>query len=233
MAVIRNFLLEEFSVLHLFSYVVNNLGDVVSNSEKFNLISTDGFSFSLRGKNFEYNNQNDLIDGTIKTVDFFFEDQTLATMTDISLDAAKFYDALDAIYRKGDGRDLEKILGNLSYDYSGSPYNDLFLGGRRDDKIDGNAGNDVLAGERGDDEIEGGKGDDTFLYNAPWDDDTILDFRSGQDEVDLSGVKGLKSFDQIEQRDNRDGNAVATFKDSSIVFDGLKWKDLDEGDFIF
>lgn len=70
-----------------------------------------------------------------------------------------------------------------------------------DDKLDGGPGNDLLVGDTGDDLLTGGTGRDVFRFEAfeflpTYSDvrgwfgsgiDTITDFRSGQDRLDLTG----------------------------------------------
>jgi Ca2+-binding RTX toxin-like protein len=70
-----------------------------------------------------------------------------------------------------------------------------------DDWLDGGPGDDLLVGDTGDDRLTGGRGRDTFLFAAfeavdefsgfrAWfgsGSDTITDFRSGEDRLDLRG----------------------------------------------
>jgi serralysin len=65
------------------------------------------------------------------------------------------------------------------------------LGGK--DRLSGGAGNDVLSGGAGLDRLRGGVGADTFEFSSIRDmtrnmrtTDVILDFRRGQDKIDLS-----------------------------------------------
>ncbi|MDW8371769.1 MAG: calcium-binding protein [Geminicoccaceae bacterium] len=69
------------------------------------------------------------------------------------------------------------------------------------DVLDGGAGDDLLVGDTGDDRLTGGSGRDTFLFAAfeavggfsgfrGWfgsGNDTVTDFRSGEDRLDLRG----------------------------------------------
>lgn len=79
------------------------------------------------------------------------------------------------------------------------------IGGRGDDILVGNdvannlvggAGNDVLWGGLGADLLVGGEGDDTFIFTSIIEStasqlDKVLDFTSGQDKIDLSGMLGF------------------------------------------
>lgn len=77
-----------------------------------------------------------------------------------------------------------------------SPYDDLpdamFAAYGGDDFLDGGAGDDLLLGGAGNDEMIGGSGRDTFLffptyrYETTSELDRIVDFRSGEDRLDLT-----------------------------------------------
>lgn len=98
--------------------------------------------------------------------------------------------------------------------------NDSLEGGARGDTLDGGAGNDVLKGLLGDDWLRGGEGDDQldggagrdslqggagrdiFLFSDPIERDSIEDFRSAEDVIDLSRLdakagEGIDHFNWI------------------------------------
>ncbi|UPV96478.1 M10 family metallopeptidase C-terminal domain-containing protein [Paracoccus denitrificans] len=79
----------------------------------------------------------------------------------------------------------------------GDAGDDLLGGGDGHDLIEGGDGNDTLVGGRGCDTLVGGLGADVFVFSAPEDldgsTDVILDFTSGEDKIDLSGL-GLTSI---------------------------------------
>ena len=99
----------------------------------------------------------------------------------------------------GDGDDV--INGNKNEDtIFGGAGNDLIYGGRGFDVIDGGDGNDTLSGDRGNDTLTGGLGSDHFQFNRVPEInniDTILDFQSGQDVIDLSASIFTSFSDQI------------------------------------
>ncbi|WP_294091128.1 Calx-beta domain-containing protein [Sphingomonas sp.] len=69
----------------------------------------------------------------------------------------------------------------------------VYFGGRAGDTLIGGAGNDWIYGGRGADQLTGGAGADTFVYNEAAESsgttyDTITDFLSGIDKIDLPGV---------------------------------------------
>ena len=80
----------------------------------------------------------------------------------------------------------------------GGAGNDLLVGNAIDNLLEGGAGNDIIFGGGGGDELLGGAGADTFvfgtanysLYTAP---DWIMDFTSGKDKIDLSGLAEFAS----------------------------------------
>ena len=86
---------------------------------------------------------------------------------------------------------------------------DVMSGGTGNDNLTGNGGNDVIDGGEGDDfifggaagdDLTGGAGADTFIYGAVTDSqgtqvDTIADFVSGEDIIDLSAISvGVGSY---------------------------------------
>lgn len=79
-------------------------------------------------------------------------------------------------------------------DLSGGTGEDVLFGGAGNDSIDGGADDDFIAGGADGDILTGGAGDDTFAYFAASDSqnaevDTIMDFVSGEDMIDLSAVE--------------------------------------------
>lgn len=75
----------------------------------------------------------------------------------------------------------------------GGEGNDQLFGGAGSDTLDGGAGNDVLNGGPEADILIGGAGSDTFLFQTtsvslPSDRDTIQDFVSGVDKIDLRQI---------------------------------------------
>ena len=69
-------------------------------------------------------------------------------------------------------------------------------GGGGADLMLGGGGNDTLAGNGGDDSLRGNGGRDVFQFRASDRDDTILDFRQGQDLIEI--LSGANSFDALD-----------------------------------
>ena len=80
--------------------------------------------------------------------------------------------------------------------------NDNLKGGSGNDKLKGNAGNNRLNGGTGRDQLKGGEGQDIFVYTSVKDgQDSILDFKVGEDKFDLSSIlsdAGYKSATPFE-----------------------------------
>lgn len=99
----------------------------------------------------------------------------------------------------------DTLFGNDDDDVlNGGDDNDTLHGGYGEDELNGGDGNDVLIGYAGADTLTGGAGADTFKIHSPWDvlfnngwnwsynrdgeRDTITDFVSGEDKIDLNGL---------------------------------------------
>jgi Ca2+-binding RTX toxin-like protein len=74
-------------------------------------------------------------------------------------------------------------LGNSVYGNAGA---NILNGGGGNDQLVGGAGNDRLNGGTGSDTLNGGSGDDRFVFTGTPGSDTIVDFTSGTDKLDLS-----------------------------------------------
>ncbi|WP_341367465.1 M10 family metallopeptidase C-terminal domain-containing protein [Yoonia sp. BS5-3] len=135
---------------------------------------------------------------------------------------------------------------------SGGNGGDTIYGGKGDDTISGDGGADIIIGGLGADTLTGGAGADDFVFEFISDSyadstrrDTITDFETGTDDIDLSNIGGLtfvgttgfsntagevrleeSGGDTIVQLDSDgDGNA-----DLEIFVDGVTG--LSSGDFI-
>ncbi|HHL2500213.1 TPA: M10 family metallopeptidase C-terminal domain-containing protein [Yersinia enterocolitica] len=83
------------------------------------------------------------------------------------------------------------LTGNISIAYNVVIENTV--GGSGNDKIAGNDADNILTGGKGADHLRGGKGRDIFRYSDINDSilnaaDTIYDFESGQDKIDISSL---------------------------------------------
>jgi len=103
-------------------------------------------------------------------------------------DTVQGRDGNDAI-KGGGGRD--ELNGGGGNDVlRGGGANDNLIGADGDDRLIGNRGRDVLTGGDGDDVLTGGGGADVFVFTDAdfFDSNTITDFKSGVDQIDLSGI---------------------------------------------
>jgi serralysin len=72
--------------------------------------------------------------------------------------------------------------------FHGGDGNDLLVGSTANDELYGDRGNDILIGGPGTDLLFGGEGNDRFLFTHTGPTDTIGDFVSGTDKIDLTGI---------------------------------------------
>ncbi len=88
----------------------------------------------------------------------------------------------------------DNLRGNgAANDIKGGSGNDTLFGRSGNDVLDGGTGSDKLYGEGGADILTGGTGADHFIFRALSDtrrssSDTIKDFHSGSDHIDLRGI---------------------------------------------
>jgi Ca2+-binding RTX toxin-like protein len=130
----------------------------------------------------------------------------------------------DTLYGSG-GNDSMRSLGG----------NDVLLGYAGNDSLDGGAGNDLIVGGAGRDTMTGGLGADKFRFESTGDSgansaDKILDFQSGVDKIDLSGLDdgglafiGKKAFsgrgDEVRFTKTNTGTFVEVDLDGDTVAD--------------
>ena len=157
---------------------------------------------------------------------------------------------VDVAYTDADGLEQTETLPDVEH-LIGSTHNDILAGDRRDNDLDGGAGNDtlyggpgggddVMAGGLGNDRLFGGQGNDT-LIGGPGDDrlaggpgndvfvfgpgdqtDTVTDFSSGTDKVDLTAFE-IESVEDISMATGDDGVTVdlSDFGGGTILFADL------------
>ncbi|MCP3402320.1 VCBS domain-containing protein [Bradyrhizobium sp. CCGB20] len=91
----------------------------------------------------------------------------------------------------------DTIFGGSGNDaIKGNNGDDVIYGGSGRDNIDGCNGCDTIIGGLGSDRLTGGNGDDNFVYLSTADSradrfDTITDFKSGADKIDLTAIGAL------------------------------------------
>ena len=142
---------------------------------------------------------------------------------------------VDVAYTDADGVEQIDSLPDVE-NLTGSAHNDILAGDRRDNDIDGGAGDDTLYGgpgggddkmfgRAGNDKLYGGQGDDTltgglgddklvggpgadvFVFGPDNGTDTVTDFTSGTDKVDLTDF-GLDDMDGLTMTTSDDGVTI-------------------------
>lgn len=128
---------------------------------------------------------------------------------------------------EGSFSDVGGLVGNVSIAYGvtvenalGGSGNDLLIGNAAANDLFGGAGNDILYGGGGGDTLWGGAGADTFVFGAASDStmtapDWIMDFTSGLDKIDLSGIAGFAtgaaSLNFVSGFTGHAGDAILTY----------------------
>ncbi|MBE9063540.1 S-layer family protein [cf. Phormidesmis sp. LEGE 11477] len=144
----------------------------------------------------------------------------------------------DFIFDNSD--DNDNISGGSGFDdLFGGDGNDTLNGGQRNDRLFGEDGNDRLLGGAGDDTLIGGDGADNFVIEqAGNSNNTITDFRQGEDKIDLRTL-GISEFDTVSAllSNNAEGNVEITttlgFGTSVTEILGISREQLSADDFIF
>lgn len=95
----------------------------------------------------------------------------------------------------GRDRNLSIAQGVIIENAIGGKGNDLITGNDADNVLKGGDGDDIIYGGKGADKLWGEKGADTFVYgsltesNSVDGTDEIMDFESGKDKIDVSGIR--------------------------------------------
>ncbi|OOG15425.1 serralysin family metalloprotease [Pseudomonas sp. C9] len=118
--------------------------------------------------------------------------------------------------------DVGGLVGNVSIakgavieNAIGGSGSDLLIGNGAANELKGGAGNDILFGAGGADKLWGGTGSDTFVFAASSDSkpgvaDQILDFVSGLDKIDLTGITKGAGLHFVSAFTGAVGDAVLT-----------------------
>lgn len=113
----------------------------------------------------------------------------------------------------------------------GSNDGDVIVGSGLKNVLNGGDGDDLLNGEGGNDVLIGGAGADTFLFQGTFGDDTVTDFETGVDRIQVGDLGPEFDGEQNAVQDGED--AVISFGDAgSIRLAGIDVADLNENDFI-
>lgn len=139
-----------------------------------------------------------------------YENASSSVAADLSTKKGTFGEAIGDKYvgienLTGSAHDDALFGDNFANVLSGGAGNDHLEGLLGNDTLKGGDGDDVLIGGTGVDTLEGGAGADTFVFAKPDSGktldkaDTILDFVSGLDKIDLSAIDAnAKTADVVE-----------------------------------
>lgn len=113
-------------------------------------------------------------------------------------------------------------------DATGGSARDLLWGNDAANVLNGGGGDDVLQGFGGNDTLIGGAGNDTFVFANDGSIDTIQDFQTGHDKIDLTEVAGASAayvhYDAVHHEvqidANHDGHADMFINVSGAVGSG-------------
>ena len=131
----------------------------------------------------------------------------------------------------GGGEDI--AIGGAGRDrLQGGGGSDTLKGGGGEDSLIGGRGDDVLIGGGGADRLKGGAGVDRFVFRPGQDIDRIVDFRAGEDVLDLT-ARGASGFDALVFEQAADAVLVGDEVGQFARLHGVLINELSESDFVF
>ncbi len=140
-------------------------------------------------------------------------------------------------YGIGNTADNEITGNDYSNHLSGLAGNDILDGQGGNDLITGGVGDDVIIGGDGTDQLYGGDGADMFVFedHGASDIDVIHDFTAGVDMIDMTGVAGINSFEDLLDQAEQVGTTVviSTENDSDLILRNTDLEDLSAEMFAF
>ncbi|WP_425404060.1 VCBS domain-containing protein [Hwanghaeella sp.] len=114
----------------------------------------------------------------------------------------------------------------------GTFFDDVLIGSDQGDRLIGLSGDDTIEGGDGDDVMTGDGGADTFVMTAGIGNDTITDFDTASDTLDVTDHNARSTADFGIS--DIDGNAVLTFASgATVTLEGVASGDLGGGNFTF
>lgn len=150
----------------------------------------------------------------------------------------------DAYEQTGDGHD--RVFSTASYNLGrfGSELEELRLLGGKDinatgnqykNTLVGNSGDNLLNGMTANDSLRGNGGADVFIFSTGTGKDTIVDFVTGTDRIDLGDLNAITGFSDLKSNhlSTVGGDAHITAGSDVIIIKGVTAGELDAADFLF
>lgn len=126
----------------------------------------------------------------------------------------------------------DQLFGGSGRDtLDGGADNDLLDGGGNDDALSGGDGDDILSGDSGNDLLTGGAGADVFIFRNGFGQDTISDFTTGTDLIDLRGTGVWASF-QLTISSTETDTIVTLADGASLTLQGVQNEEWTSADFL-
>ena len=143
------------------------------------------------------------------TVDVAYTDSGGAEQTETLPDVENLIGSAHDDILAGDRRDNDLDGGAGNDTLYGGPGggDDVMAGGHGNDRLFGGQGDDTLIGGPGDDSLSGGPGNDVFVFGPGDGADTVTDFSSGTDKLDLT-VFEVESVDDVSMAAGDDGVTI-------------------------
>ena len=133
---------------------------------------------------------------TDSSTDLFSIDSASGTITPNELSKPGIY-GVHVAYDSGNSTEINKVIVGL-----GTEGKDQITGSSGDDQLIGGDGDDYLIGGSGNDVLTGGSGSDHFVYSLDPSEsvgiDTITDFNSAEDVIDLVGYEKSKITQKLD-----------------------------------
>ena len=168
------------------------------------------------------------------TVDVAYTDAVGAEQSETLPDVENLIGSTHDDILAGDRRDNDLDGGAGNDTLYGGPGggDDVMAGGLGNDRLFGGQGNDTLIGGPGDDRLAGGPGNDVFVFGPGDQTDTVTDFSSGTDKVDLTAF-GIERVEDLDMATGDDGVTVdlTDIDGGTILLAGLTTLP-DAGDFL-
>lgn len=150
------------------------------------LLNFENLTGSSYNDTLEGNSGNNVLDGGNGTDTLSYEHATGGITLSLAITSAQSTGGAG----KDTVKNFENLTGSNSADkLTGSTGNNVLSGLAGNDTLNGGNGNDKLIGGLGNDSLTGGSGNDAFVFNFPNEGvDTISDFKSGADWLEISAA---------------------------------------------